>query len=61
MIIKDDKICGGEPIIQGTRISVSCILYHIKEGSTIEDIIKLYPWITSNDIKDCIEYGGIYL
>lgn len=57
MIIKDGKICGGEPIIQGTRISVSNILNHIREGSGSEEIIELYPWITLDDINDCIQYG----
>ena len=36
---------GGEPCIVGTRIPVEVILYRLKEGYTLKDLHKMYPWV----------------
>ena len=56
LIIKDKKICGGVPIIRGTRIPVTLILANIRDEVCFEDIIEDYH-ITLEDIRDCLEYA----
>ena len=57
MIVKIHDICGGKPTIKGTRMPVSTILAHLMEGSSIKEIVEAFPWITENDVKDCLQYA----
>jgi len=42
-IVIDEEICGGKPVIKGTRISVEFILELLSNGWTYEEILKNYP------------------
>ncbi|WP_081214295.1 DUF433 domain-containing protein [Neomoorella thermoacetica] len=55
-IVCNPEILGGKPVIKGTRIAVYLILDLISEGYSFEEIIKLYPHLTTEDIKACIRY-----
>ena len=37
------KICLGQPVIRGTRITVSVILKLLANGRSIEEVIEDYP------------------
>lgn len=56
MIIRDKKVCGGELIIQGTRMTVNLIkkLYYI-EGLTMTQICEDYE-LERNDVEDALNY-----
>lgn len=56
LIIKDKKICGGVPIIKGTRIPVTLVLANIRDEVCFEDIMDDYH-ITLEDIRDSLEYA----
>lgn len=55
-IIKNPEICGGSPIISGTRITVRLIAGMVKGGSSAEDILMAYPHLTFAQIHDAISY-----
>ena len=56
-IIKDEKICGGEPVIKGTRVLVR-ILFNIYENSfDITSILEAYPHLSSGQIHDALSYA----
>ena len=44
-------ICGGKPVIRGTRIMVKNILGMIAGGYTIEKIVEAYPELTMDNIR----------
>ena len=44
-ITSTPDIMGGEPCIVGTRIPVEVILYRLKEGYTLKNLHKMYPWV----------------
>ena len=56
LIIRDSRICGGDPIIMGTRMRVKDIrqLYY-KLKWTIDRIKSEYPFLTEEQIKVCLE------
>ena len=56
-IILDPEICSGKPTIRGTRIMVSNILGMFAGGESVDDIIKAYPPLTSEDISAALEYA----
>lgn len=60
MITRNKRVCGGDPCICGTRISVQAILGHVYNGLNIFEIAELYKKyghkrITDDDIKDAIK------
>jgi uncharacterized protein (DUF433 family) len=57
-IVTDPHICGGEPCLKGTRISVHIILSHLAAGDDFDTILKNFPRITDEDIKACLEYAA---
>ncbi|MDK2855975.1 MAG: hypothetical protein PWQ86_1188 [Bacillota bacterium] len=57
-IVCNPEILGGKPVIKGTRIAVYLILDLLSEGYSFEDILRLYPHLTTEDIKACIRYAA---
>ncbi len=57
-ISSDPEILHGKPCIKGTRIPVYLIVSLIAEGAAIEEIIKDYPSLTSQDIQAAIKYAS---
>ncbi len=57
-ISSDPEILHGKPCIKGTRIPVYLIVSLIGEVVSIEDIIKDYPSLTSENIKAAIKYSA---
>ena len=52
------KICLGQPVVRGTRITVSVILKLLASGRSIEDIIELYPELETADIQEARQYAA---
>lgn len=42
-IIRDPGICGGEPVIKGTRVTLRTLLSSLAEGATIQEILDDFP------------------
>jgi len=49
-IIRDPQICGGEPIIKGTRVTLRTVLASLAEGDAPEDIINDFPTLSIQDV-----------
>jgi len=54
----DPKKVGGKPVIKGTRIPVYLILEMLASGMNIGDILKEYPELTEEDVKEAIKYAS---
>jgi len=50
-------ICGGKPVIQGTRIMIRNILGSLASGESIDDIIRSYPELKIEDVQAAISYA----
>ena len=57
-ITADPNICGGKPVILGTRIMVRNILGMIAGGYTIERILEAYPELVREDVQAALEYAA---
>jgi len=51
-------ICGGKPVIRGTRILVRNILGMVAGGYTFDRIIEAYPELSREDIVAALEYAA---
>lgn len=57
-IVADSEICHGKPTFKGTRILVSDIVELIAAGESAEDLMKEYPRLTREMIKEALEYAA---
>ena len=53
------KICLGQSIVRGTRITVSVILKLLASGRSIEDVIELYPELEAADVQEAMKYARL--
>ena len=52
------NICLGQPVIQGTRITVSVILRLLASGRSVEDVIEDYPELEVADVQEAMKYAA---
>jgi len=51
------NICGGKPVIKGTRITVEFILELLANGWSYEEVLENYPQLKKEDILEAIRYA----
>lgn len=56
-IVRDPQICGGQPVIKGTRVTLRTILASLAEGATIEEILKDFPTLSEEDVRAVIAFA----
>ncbi|MBM4033783.1 MAG: DUF433 domain-containing protein [Planctomycetes bacterium] len=49
-------VCGGEPVIRGTRLPVSAVIASYKQGMSFEEILDGYPGITPAQLHEAFAY-----
>jgi len=54
----DPAVCGGRPVVTGTRMRVSDILDMLAEGATEAQIADDFPYIVSADIRTCLNFAA---
>ena len=57
-IIRDPQICGGAPVIKGTRVTLRTLLASLAEGATTKEILEDYPTITEEDLRAVIAFAA---
>lgn len=51
------RVCGGKPVIRGTRIPVSVILGQLADGDAWDEILRGYPELKREDIVAALLYA----
>jgi uncharacterized protein (DUF433 family) len=54
----DPKICLGQPVIRGMRITVSAVLKVMAAGKSIQDVLAAYPELEEEDVRQAVEYAA---
>jgi len=49
-------VCGGRPVIKGTRFPVSSVAIHYRRGLTAEDILQDFPQLTPTQVYGALAY-----
>jgi uncharacterized protein (DUF433 family) len=50
-IVRDPRICGGGPIIKGTRVTVRTILASLAEGDAVQELLNDFPTLKEADVR----------
>jgi uncharacterized protein (DUF433 family) len=57
-IVQDPKICGGRPVMKGTRVPLRTVLASLAEGSTIEELLREFPTLTEDSVRAAIAFAA---
>lgn len=57
-ITMDSAVMGGKPCIRGLRVTVSMLLGLLASGTTVEDILRDYPYLEREDIAASLQYAA---
>ena len=57
-IVRDPAICGGEPVIKGTRVTIRSVLASLAEGARNQDILDDFPTLKEEDIRAVIAFAA---
>jgi len=55
---RDPTICGGEPVIKGTRVPLRTVLASLAEGASIAEILGDFPTLTEPDVRVVIAFAA---
>lgn len=55
-IQSDPEICGGEPVISGTRIPVRVLAVWTQKGKSVDEIASMYPNLTHAMVHDALSF-----
>ena len=53
----DPRVCGGQPVVKGTRIPVTALLEQLAEGEAWDSILRGYPELTRADLQAALVYA----
>jgi len=54
----DKDILGGRACVRGLRLSVSLILNLVANGMIAADIVKEYPYLEQEDVRQSLQYAA---
>ncbi len=57
----DPRVCGGKPVVSGTRIPVAVIIQQLAIGETWDAILGGYPELARGDIEAALRYASVAL
>jgi uncharacterized protein (DUF433 family) len=55
---RDARICGGETVLRGTRVTLRTVLASLAEGSSIEDILRDYPSLSEEHVRAVVAFAA---
>lgn len=57
-IVRDPEICGGVPVIRGTRVTLRTVLASLAEGATVGEILDDFPALTEEQVRRVIAFAA---
>jgi len=57
-IVRDPAVCGGEPVVKGTRVTLRTILASLAEGMGIAEIVKDFPTLDEEAVRAVIAFAA---
>lgn len=56
-IVIDPNVCGGRPVVAGTRMRVSDVLDALASSVSVEELLADFPYLTREDVDACVVYS----
>lgn len=52
------EVCGGRPIVAGTRMRVADVLDMLAGGTSEQQLLDDFPYLTADDVRACLVYAA---
>ena len=57
-ILRDPAICGGEPVVKGTRVTIRTVLASLAEGATVAEVVVDFPTLTEEGVWAVVAFAA---
>ena len=57
-IVRDPAICGGQPIVRGTRVPIRVVLGYLAHGEDTRTILAEFPSLVEDDLRAIIAFAA---
>jgi uncharacterized protein (DUF433 family) len=57
-IVRDPKVCGGEAVFRGTRVTLRTVLASLAAGDGAEEILADFPSLKAEDVQAAIAFAA---
>ncbi|MBM4360996.1 MAG: DUF433 domain-containing protein [Deltaproteobacteria bacterium] len=57
-ILRDPQICGGQPVLRGTRVTVRAVLGYLAHGEPVSTVLREFPSLTEEDVRAVIAFAA---
>lgn len=57
-IVRDTRVCGGEPVFKGTRVTLRTVLASLADGDSAGQILTAFPSLKAEDIQAAIAFAA---
>jgi uncharacterized protein (DUF433 family) len=54
--VNSPDVCGGQTIVEGTRIGVHDVIGLVVNGATVDDVLRSFPDLTRAQVYECLAY-----
>jgi uncharacterized protein (DUF433 family) len=58
LIVSDPGVCGGQPVLRGTRVPLRTVLGSLAEGDSVEAIVRSFPTLTPEMVHAIISFAA---
>ncbi len=55
---RDPKVCGGDVVVRGTRVTLRTVLASLREGASVAEIVGDFPTVTEEDVRAVIAFAA---
>lgn len=52
----DPAVMGGRACLRGMRVTVSLVVNLVANGMTTDEILKAYPYLEAEDVRQSLQY-----
>ena len=56
---RSDKVCGGEPVMKGTRVTLRTVLASLAEGAGVDEILADFPTLTEEHVRAAVAFAAV--
>ena len=57
-IVRDAQICGGEPVLRGTRVTLRTVVASLAAGDSVEEILADFPALNAEHVRAAIAFAA---
>jgi len=57
-IVRQVDLCGGQPVIRGTRVTLRTVLASLADGDSVEDILQGFPTLDEEAVRAVIAFAA---